>query len=132
MPIRAPMMEERKVLPMCRTTLRQALPKASALPLSVPTTERAWAGFAAILKTSGMQKKPMSTETSSMPPCRSVSPMVKRMSPPMGAMPTVLSIMPMSPPAKPLISDCVDRDVMMVIPKTAVQKNSGGPKRSET
>ena len=54
-------------------------------------------------------------------------PKMKRVSPPMGDTPMVLSSMPMQPPSSPLSSDPSDRLATRVSPSIATQNISAGP-----
>ena len=82
--------------------------------------------------TSGIEKSPISAGTSMTPSIRPVMPKVKRGTPSSGSIPMVPMSMPRNPEMYPLTIIFSLSEAMMVIPKMASTKYSGGPNISDT
>jgi hypothetical protein len=75
-----------------------------------------------------MQKKPINAGMREIPFCSATVPKLYRTEPSIGAIPIVAMRRPIPPPTSPFRVERGDTAAMIVSPKAASQKYSGGPK----
>ena len=80
----------------------------------------------------GIQYKPISAPTTSIPDIRAWLPNVRRISADISATPTVDKIKPRAPPAKPIARLPCDNEAIRESPNIDNQKYSTGPKANAT